>query len=99
MAVRVVLELQAKPGEGDRMIEVLGQIMPDTANSDGALEFELLRDRDDGDKFVVIERWRDRADHEAYMAWRERTGIGREELASVIGGPVAITYCDTVGEW
>jgi quinol monooxygenase YgiN len=99
MAVRVVLQMRAKPGEGDRMIEVLNQIMPDTAKSDGAVEFELLRDCDDGDKFVVIERWRDRADHEAYMAWRERTGIGREELAPVIGGPVVITYCDAIGAW
>jgi quinol monooxygenase YgiN len=90
--------IQAKPGEGDRMLEVLNSIMPDTVGADGAIGAETMRDSDDSDKFITVGRWRDRAAHEAYMAWRERTGKGHTELAPLMQN-VVISYCATVGDW
>ncbi len=98
MPVTVVVEMQAKPGEGDRMFEVINAIMPDTVAAEGAISFEAVRDRDDRDKFIVVGRWRERDDHESYMAWRAETGIGHDDLAPVMEN-VVITYCDTVAEW
>lgn len=98
MPVSVVVQMQAKAGQGDRMFEVLKEVMPDSAAAEGAIGFEALRDRDDPDKIIVIGRWRDRDDHTAYMAWREETGIGHSELAPLIE-TLAISYSDTVGEW
>jgi quinol monooxygenase YgiN len=67
VAIQVILELQAKPGEGDRLAEVVRGMLHDTNRMDGALGSEVLRGLDDGDKVVLVEQWRDRADHEAYV--------------------------------
>jgi quinol monooxygenase YgiN len=96
--VTVVVQMQAKTGEGDRMLEIVHRIMPDTVAAEGAISFEAVRDRDDSDKFIVVGRWRERVDHETYMAWRAETGIGHDELAPVLE-TVVINYCDTVAEW
>jgi quinol monooxygenase YgiN len=99
VAVTVIVRLQAKPGEGDRLLEVVKEITPDSIDKDGAGRFELVRDLDDPDTLVMIEKWRDRADHEAYVAWRAETGIGAAELGALIGAPPEIRYLETVGEW
>jgi quinol monooxygenase YgiN len=96
--VSVVVQMKAKPGEGDRMREVLDAIMPDTLAAEGAISLELFRDRDDGGLFIAVGRWRERADHEKYMAWRAATGVGHDELSPLLD-EVVITYCDTIGEW
>lgn len=99
MAVTVLVRLQAKPGEGDRLLEVVKEITPDSVSKDGAGAFELVRDLDDPDTVVMIEKWRDRAAHEAYVAWRAETQIGAAELAAVLGAEPEIRYLETVGEW
>jgi quinol monooxygenase YgiN len=99
VAVRVVVQMHAKPGQGDQMLELVrNDLMPDTAAAEGALEFELLRDLDDRDKLVMVARWRDRSDHVAYMDWRASTGIGHDDLAELMAG-YSVTYCETVGTW
>ncbi len=99
MAVRVLVRLQAHPGEGDRLVDVVSQITPDARAHEGAGEFELVRDLDDPDTVAMVARWRDRAAHEAYMAWRDETGVGTDDLAAVLGAPPVIRYCEIVGEW
>ena len=47
----------------------------------------------------MIERWRDRADHEAYVRWRAETQIGVAEMGAVLAEPPEIRYLETVGEW
>jgi quinol monooxygenase YgiN len=98
VATTVLVRMQAKPGEGDQLVEVVNQISPDTVSRDGALSFELVRDLDDPDTLVMIEKWRDRADHEAYAAWREETQIGVAELFAVVAA-VEVKYLETVREW
>jgi quinol monooxygenase YgiN len=99
VAVTVLVRLQAKPGEGDKLVEVVKAITPDSIDKDGAGAFELVRDLDDPDTVVMIEKWRDRASHEAYVAWRAETGIGAAELGEVMGAAPEIRYLETVGEW
>ncbi len=96
MAISVALHLQAKPGEGDRLIEVMQSLLEDTTKMEGSLGYELWRDLDDGDKVMVVERWRLRANHEAYVRWREETGTGRGELAGVLGVPPTFAYYETI---
>jgi quinol monooxygenase YgiN len=98
MAISVALQLQAKPGEGDRLIEVMNSLLEDTGRMEGALGHEVWRDLDHGDNVMVIERWRERANHEAYVRWREETGAGRAELAGVLAAPPTYAYYETVGE-
>lgn len=98
MTVIVLVEMQANPGDGDRLLEVLKKITPDSLAGDGAISFETVRDQDDPDKFITIGRWRDRLAHTTYMNWRAETGIGPSELAPLLANLV-ITYSDVVGTW
>jgi quinol monooxygenase YgiN len=98
MAVSVIVEMRAKPGQGDALRDALDVVMPDTVHAEGAISFEALRDRDDPDKFTVIGRWRERTEHETYMQWRADTGTGHVELEPVLD-TVVITYCDSVATW
>ena len=98
MAVRVLVYLQAKPGQGDQMLEGLGEEVPVTAGKDGCLSIEAIRDLEDPDKFVLLESWRDREAYEAYLSWRETANVGGGALAPLIDG-FSFQYYDTVGEW
>ena len=97
MAVRILVRMQAKAGTGDRMAEIMAGMLPDTMSREGAIELELLRDLDDRDLFYATERWRERADHEAYVEWRASSGTGAE-LATVLEA-VEMRYLETIGEW
>jgi quinol monooxygenase YgiN len=94
-----MVRLRAKPGEGDALMRVTSQLGEETRAAEGAGPFELLRDLDDPDTVIMIERWRDRADHEAYSDWRRRTGAGMAEMQAVLGATPEIWYFETVGEW
>jgi quinol monooxygenase YgiN len=96
--VRVIVHLRAKTGEGDAMQAALMKEVPVTAARDGAIAMEAVRDLDDGEKFILIQRWRDRAAYDAYLAWRQNSGAGSGALASVLGD-MSIQYCETVGHW
>src|SRR3954465_16062025 len=99
MPVRVVVRLQARPGEGEKLLEVVRKITPGSTSKEGAGAFELLRDLDDPNTLVMLEHWRDRADHEAYVRWRAETQTGVAELGAVLAEPPEIRYLETVGEW
>jgi quinol monooxygenase YgiN len=99
VAATVMVRLRAKPGQGDALIEVVNVIGPETRAGEGAGPFELLRDLDDPDTVIMVEHWRDRADHEAYAEWRRRTGAGMAEMEAVLGAPPEIWYLETIAEW
>jgi quinol monooxygenase YgiN len=99
MTVRVMVRMRARPGEGDNLLQVVNDLTPDSRAREGAGEFELVRDLDDPDLLVMIERWRVRADHEAYVRWRAETQIGVAEMGAVLAEPPEIVYLETVGEW
>lgn len=98
MATRVFVGIQALPGEGERLVRVMEEFIPDSASRDGAIESELVRDEDDRDSVLIIERWRSRADHEAYLAWRQESGKGRAELDAVMSS-MQIRYGETIATW
>jgi quinol monooxygenase YgiN len=98
VATSVLVQMKAHPGQGDRMAEVLDAIMPDTLAAEGAISLELFRARDDTDVFWAVGRWREREDHEKYMAWRAETGIGHDDLGPLLA-EYSVTYSDTIGEW
>jgi quinol monooxygenase YgiN len=93
-----VLRLQAKPGEGARLVALVTSLLEDTMKHEGALGFEMPRDLGDPDVVVLIERWRERADHEAYSRWRQETGIGLAEMAAILGAPPEQAYYETIAE-
>jgi quinol monooxygenase YgiN len=55
--VAVVATIIAKPGMEDKLFEQLGTIIGPTRVEQGALQYDLHRDRDDPRRFVFFERW------------------------------------------
>lgn len=99
MALRVMVRFQAKPGEGEKLLELVRGMIPEARAIEGAGAFELVRGLEDPDLIISFARWRERSDHDTYMAWRASTGIGTQELAALIASPPEVLYLETVEEW
>ena len=93
MAVKIVLELKAKPGAGDSLLETFRSILPDTRAYDGCIGVDTLRDRDDPDTLMLVETWESRAHYEKYFAWRQESGLV-EQLGKVVAAPPNLRYFD-----
>lgn len=96
MAMRVVVQLHANPGDGDWLLAFVHEMMLETAEREGALGHDVLRDLDDPDKLIVVESWRQRSDHEAYRAWRVQTQSGVAEMSAVLFERPVVSYCEIV---
>ena len=84
MAVRVILEVRAKPGTGSELIAFFKSILPETRAYAGCTSVDVLQNSDDADNVVVVEVWEAREQYEEYLAWqRDRGTSGRlkERLA------------------
>ena len=91
MPITVLLQLTAKPGEGDALAAALDAFLPDTRAFEGSLGVEELRDLDNRDNLVVLERWRSRDDQAAYSAWRAEQGaLG--SIAELLAGRPAMSF-------
>jgi len=65
MSVARVGEFRAAEGKADALAAFLASIQPIILGSDGAISCEILRDRADPGRFLVIERWRTVEAHQA----------------------------------
>ncbi|MET0146639.1 MAG: putative quinol monooxygenase [Ilumatobacteraceae bacterium] len=93
MSIVVLVEFPVRPGAVGEFAAALAELLPDTRAREG---FESLRgyvDSDDPGTYVVIERWRQRADHEGYMRWRVEVG-GVGHMADLMTGAPRIRYLE-----
>ena len=93
MPVTVILELHMKSDTVDDVLTGLAADLPDTRAYKGNLSVDVLRDQADPCHITLIERWQERADQEAYIAWRTSTG-SMEQTIAVSSAPPTITYYD-----
>ena len=95
MTVNVILEAQAKPECVDELVATFDAILPDTRNYEGCIEVKVLANQDDPANIVLLEKWKTRADYEAYVAWRAEQGT-LESLGALLASPPSIRYLDEV---
>ncbi len=93
MAVKILLELEAKPGSGADLLAVFREILPDTRAYDGCIGVETLQGQDDAEELVLVETWESRAHYEKYFAWRQETGLVAR-LGEMVAGPPRLRYFD-----
>ena len=92
MSVVVVLDLTAKDGQLDNLLEALHQILPDTKAYEGCLLLKMCVYEAEN-KVGLIEEWETKAHQEEYMAWR--MGIGdHDNLVEPHLESFGITYAD-----
>lgn len=63
-----LVELQATPGQGPRVLELLRQLRAATAREPGAVAYLIHHATDDTDRVVLYERYADQTAADAHMA-------------------------------
>ena len=91
MATNVLLEVKAKEGTGDEVVAMFASILGDTRAYDGCISVDVLRNDDEPDTIVLVEKWESRAKYEAYLGWRVETGVV-DKLVAATDGPPSIRY-------
>ena len=85
--VIVILELKAKEGTGNGLIEMMKGAFPDTRAYEGNIDIIALQNQDDPDSIIAYERWETREHYEKYLAWRTETGVIDAIKDATIGEP------------
>lgn len=91
MPVTVLAQLKTKPGLVEDVLHGLKELLPETRAFAGCLGIHIVRDLDDPDSFALIEEWEERANHEAYLAWRTEEGT-LAGMMDVLAEPPRFTY-------
>ena len=89
MSVVVIVDLIAKDGQLDTLLETLHQILPDTRAYEGCMFLKMCVYEGEN-KVGLIEEWETKAHQEAYMAWR----LGNNQLVEPHLESFGITYAD-----
>jgi quinol monooxygenase YgiN len=95
MSILVLLELEAKEGSVDAMIDVLRRNLGDTRARSGCESVTVHQDHDHPNSILLVERWATRADDDAYRAWRAGEGA-IAEMGPLVAGGRKIRYFDDV---
>ena len=93
MAVRVILEVKAKPGTGDEVVAFFRSILPETRAFEGCTSVDTLLNSDDADNVVVVEVWDTREQYEKYLAWQRERGVS-DRLKQALAEPPSIRHFD-----
>lgn len=92
MAVRVILEVKAKPGTGDEVVAFFGSILPETRAYEGCTSIDTLQNSEDPGN-VVVEVWDSRGQYEKYLAWQRERGVS-DRLKQALAEPPSIRHFD-----
>ena len=93
MAVRVILEVQAKPGTGDEPVAFFRSILADTRAYEGCTRVDTLRNRDDVDNVLLVEEWDSHEQYDNYLAWQRDRGTS-DRLKEALAAPPTIRHFD-----
>jgi len=91
MTVTVLLEVQAKPENIEKLRLIFSEILVDTRNYQGCIDVKVLGDQDDPLNLVLVEKWQSRQHYQNYFAWRTETGA-LEILAALLCKEPSIRY-------
>ena len=76
----IVVTLRLTPSDPQAFRSFLAEILPDTRKAKGC-RFSTTYVGSDGADVLLLQEWDSAADQQAYMAWREKTGV----LATFLG--------------
>jgi quinol monooxygenase YgiN len=90
----VQLEGTVLPGRVEEFKALLTARFPETRAFDGCNDITAYL-ADEGRDFVFVENWDSRSQYEAYLAWREETGV-LGQLGALMEGPPQIRFFDAI---
>jgi len=71
----IVVTLRLTPSNPEAFERFLIEILPDTRKAKGCRSNKTFRGTPDAGEFLLIQEWDSPADQQAYMAWRDSTGV------------------------
>jgi quinol monooxygenase YgiN len=92
--VSVLLHLRAKPGAGDDVEKSLVGIITAARDYDGCVEIRVVREQEDPDQIVIIEKWRSRVDFESYVAERGGSSLSADVVKMLEKEPAVRFFND-----
>jgi quinol monooxygenase YgiN len=95
MSILVLLEIEAKEGKVDQVIDALARNLGDTRARPGCESVTMHRDQANPNAILLVERWATREDDEAYRTWRAGEGA-IAEMGPLVAGGRTIRYFDDV---
>jgi len=95
MAVRSILEVQAKPGIGDELIAFFKLHLSTTRAHEGCMSVDALQNSDDADNLMVVEVWDSHEQQKKYLASHRERGTS-DQLREFLAKPPSIRIFDVL---
>ena len=93
MAVRVIVDVKAKPGTGGEVVAFFRSILPETRAYEGCTGVHTLQNHDDPDNVMLVEEWESHAQHKEYLAWQRERGTSSRLIEALAEQP-SVRYFD-----
>lgn len=90
MSIARISEFHALKGKSEELYIFLGSMMSYITSSQGCISCEVLRNKDDAESFVVIEKWETVECH--IMSVKEFPKDKMNEAMCLLGGPPRGNY-------
>jgi quinol monooxygenase YgiN len=71
----IVVTLRLTPSNPKAFESFLAEILPDTRKAKGCRSCKTFTSMPDAADFMLVQEWDSSADQQAYMAWRDSTGV------------------------
>ncbi|MEM7193822.1 MAG: antibiotic biosynthesis monooxygenase [Pseudomonadota bacterium] len=89
--IGVILDLSVKEERIDEFISMMKQILPETRAYEGCHEFNIWIDQMNEGRVLLNEIWDSQEKHQAYLGWREETGV-LQKLIDMLNAPPEPMY-------
>lgn len=90
-SVIVTLELNLRPELVADFRTQIPEALKETRKFPGFVDISIRHNADESNRVIFIEEWVSRADHEAYLAFRARSGI-LDKMAAMLSEPPRTEY-------
>lgn len=94
MTVTAIIQMPFGPDTVDAGLDSLARMLPATRAYDGCHRVDVYRSREEPARVVLIEEWQSVDQHQAYVAWRESSGV-LELMGPLLQGDVETTYLES----
>ena len=84
MAIRLIINFKAKPGEGSNLVAAFSPVMEEVRNENGCKQYHLFRETEDSDTFILAENWTNQESLDAHIAANRARGFS---LADFLAEP------------
>lgn len=97
MAFTVLLRAKAKSGRSPDVVDFYRETLAATRSRPGCIGVRVVCSTDDDTEFALIEQWDDKADQEAYAAWRAETSADvMARFGELLAAPLRIEFYEEI---